>query len=146
MCSFECRKTYCTSSSSVFAKAGVQPRSTAPRPAAISINGTLGWQAQRLSDLFRPQSLNANIGPSFQWNLLNYGRILNNVRLQDAQFRELVATYQETVLEADLEVENGIVTFVQAQQRADDLRKSVDEAWIALQVIVAQYQIGQGGV
>src|SRR5207244_5602192 len=29
---------------------------------AISINGTLGWQAQRLSDLFRPQSLNANIG------------------------------------------------------------------------------------
>src|SRR5205814_7389495 len=43
-------------------------------------------------------------------------------------------TLFRSVLEADLEVENGIVTFVQAQQRADDLRKSVDEAWLALQV------------
>lgn len=113
---------------------------------AISITGQLGWQAQNLSDLFRPQSLNSNVGPSFQWNLLNYGRILNNVRLQDAQFRQLVTAYQSTVLQADLEVENGIVTFVQAQQRADDLRKSVDDAWLALQVIVAQYQAGQGGI
>jgi outer membrane protein TolC len=113
---------------------------------AISITGQLGWQAQHLSDLFRPQSLNSNVGPSFQWNLLNYGRILNNVRLQDAQFRQLVTAYQNLVLQADLEVENGIVTFVQAQQRADDLRKSVDEAWLALQVIVAQYQAGLGGI
>ena len=101
---------------------------------------------RHLSDLFRPQSLNSNVGPSFQWNLLNYGRILNNVRLQDAQFRQLVTAYQNTVLQADLEVENGIVTFVQAQQRADDLRKSVDDAWLALQVIVAQYQAGLGGI
>jgi NodT family efflux transporter outer membrane factor (OMF) lipoprotein len=113
---------------------------------AISINGTLGWQAQNLSDLFRPASLNSNVGPSFQWNLLNYGRILSNVRLQDAQFRQLVTAYQSTVLNADLEVENGIVTFVQAQQKADDLRKSVDDAWRALQVIVAQYQAGLGGI
>jgi NodT family efflux transporter outer membrane factor (OMF) lipoprotein len=113
---------------------------------AISITGQLGWQAQNLSDLFRPRSLNSNVGPSFQWNLLNYGRILNNVRLQNAQFRQLVTAYQNTVLQADLEVENGIVTFVQAQQRADDLRKSVDDAWLALQVIVAQYQAGLGGI
>jgi NodT family efflux transporter outer membrane factor (OMF) lipoprotein len=113
---------------------------------AITINGTLGWQARKLGDLFRPESLNSNVGPSFQWNLLNYGRILNNVRLQDAQFRQLVVAYQNTVLQADLEVENGIVTFVQAQQRAEDLRKSVDDAWVALQVIYAQYEAGLGGI
>ncbi len=113
---------------------------------AISITGTLGWQAQNLSDLFRPQSLSSNVGPSFQWNLLNYGRILNNVRLQDARFRELVTAYQNTVLQADLEVENGIVTFVQAQQRAADLRKSVDDAWVALEVMVAQYEAGRAGI
>lgn len=113
---------------------------------AISITGTLGWQAQNLSDLFRPQSLSSNVGPSFQWNLLNYGRILSNVRLQDARFRELVTAYQSTVLQADLEVENGIVTFVQAQQRAADLRKSVDDAWVALEVMVAQYEAGRAGI
>lgn len=113
---------------------------------AVTINGTLGWQAQNLSQLFRPASFNSNVGPSFQWNLLNYGRILNNVRLQDAQFRELVATYQNTVLQADLEVENGIVTYVQAQDRAENLRKSVDSAWLALEVIVAQYRAGLAGI
>lgn len=113
---------------------------------AITVTGNLGWQADRLSRLFTPQGFNSSVGPSFQWNLLNYGRILNNVRLQDAQFRELVTAYQNTVLQADLEVENGIVTFVQAHQRAEDLRKSVDEAWKALQVLVAQYKAGLGGI
>ena len=69
---------------------------------AITVNGTLGWQAQNLSQLFTPDSFNGSVGPSFQWNLLNYGRILNNVRFQDAQFRELVVAYQNTVLQADL--------------------------------------------
>ena len=68
---------------------------------AVTISGTLGWQARNLSDLFRPASFNSNVGPSFQWNLLNYGRIKNNVRLQDAQFRQLVVAYQNTVLQAD---------------------------------------------
>jgi NodT family efflux transporter outer membrane factor (OMF) lipoprotein len=113
---------------------------------AITINGTLGWQARSLGQLFTPDSLNSSVGPSFRWNLLNYGRILNNVRLQEALFLQLVTAYQNTVLQADQEVENGIVTFVQAQQRADDLRKSVDQAWVALQVIVAQYQAGLGGI
>ncbi len=56
---------------------------------AFSVTGTLGWQAAKLSDLFKPQSLNSNVGPSFQWNVLNYGRIVSNVRFQDAQFQGL---------------------------------------------------------
>jgi NodT family efflux transporter outer membrane factor (OMF) lipoprotein len=110
---------------------------------AISISGTLGWQAAQLSQLFTPQSFNGSMGPSFQWNLLNYGRILNNVRLQDARFRELVTAYQNLVLQADLEVENGIVTFLQAQDRTRNLAASVDEAYIALGVIVAVYEGGR---
>lgn len=113
---------------------------------AIAISGTLGWQAQSLSNLFTPQTLSSSFGPQFNWKLLNYGRILNNVRLQYAQFMQLVTLYQSTVLQADLEVENSIVTFLQAQQRAANLEESVDEAWIALNVIVAQYEAGLQGV
>jgi NodT family efflux transporter outer membrane factor (OMF) lipoprotein len=113
---------------------------------AISISGNLGWQAAELSQLFSPQNFNGSMGPSFRWNLLNYGRILNNVRLQDAQFRELVVAYQNLVLQADLEVENGIVTFLQAQDQTRNLAISVDEAYVALEVIAAQYQAGLAGV
>jgi NodT family efflux transporter outer membrane factor (OMF) lipoprotein len=113
---------------------------------AITVNGNLGWQAQNLSQLFTPESFNGSVGPSFQWNLLNYGRILNNVRFQDAQFRGLVVSYQDSVLQADLEVENGIVTFIQAHQRSQDLGASVNQSWVALQVLIAQYQAGLSGI
>jgi NodT family efflux transporter outer membrane factor (OMF) lipoprotein len=95
---------------------------------AFAINGTLGWQAENLSDLFTSRSLAANVGPSFQWNILNYGRLINNVRLQDARFRELVVAYQETVLQALREVEDGLVVFVQAHGRERHLTESVKAA------------------
>ena len=93
---------------------------------AFTINGTLGWQSQNLNNLFTPGSLNGNVGPSFQWNLLNYGRIVNNVRLQDAKFRELVVTYQQTVLQAAEEAEDGLVTFLQRRSGRDILTR----AWL----------------
>lgn len=109
---------------------------------AFSINGTLGYSAQYFPDLFRSSALNGNVGPSFQWNLLNYGRILNNVRLQDAKFQELVATYQQTVLAANQEVENGLVTFLKAHRRVKLQSASVDDAEKAVKIVVAQYRAG----
>jgi NodT family efflux transporter outer membrane factor (OMF) lipoprotein len=112
---------------------------------AFTINGTIGVQAQRFADLFRPEAFRGNVGPSFQWNLLNYGRIANNIRFQDAGFQALIAVYQNTVLLANEEVENGIITFLEGQERARLLRESVDAANRALTVIVGQYEAGAGG-
>ena len=68
----------------------------------IGILGVLGWQAPRLLRFPFGQFFYANVGPAFQWDILNYGRIVNNVKLQDAQFQELLAAYRNTVLQADL--------------------------------------------
>ncbi len=109
---------------------------------AFSINGTLGYSAEQFRDLFRPSAFNSAIGPSFQWNVLNYGRIQNNVRLQDARFRELVAAYQQTVLNADQEVENGVVTFLKAQRRTKLQSASVEDAEKGVTIVLAQYTAG----
>jgi NodT family efflux transporter outer membrane factor (OMF) lipoprotein len=109
---------------------------------AISINGTIGYSAQQFPDLFRSSALNGSVGPSFQWNVLNYGRILNNVRLQNATFQELVAAYQQTVLNANKEVENGLVTFLKAQQRTKFQTASVNDAEKAVTIVLAQYKAG----
>ena len=95
---------------------------------AFSINGTLGYAAQNFPDLFRYTAFNGSFGPSFQWNVLNYGRIVNNVRYQDAKFQELVAAYQNTVLQADEEVENGLITFLRSQRAHRLLEESVQAA------------------
>jgi NodT family efflux transporter outer membrane factor (OMF) lipoprotein len=112
---------------------------------AFTINGSIGWQNQQLDQLIAPGSFTGAIGPQFQWNLLNYGRLLNNIRLQDAQFNALVAFYQNTVVQASAEVENGMITFLQAQDREVLLEESVNASYRALAVIVAQYEAGLQG-
>jgi NodT family efflux transporter outer membrane factor (OMF) lipoprotein len=108
----------------------------------IAINGTWEYSAEFFKDLWTSRALNGNVGPTFTWNILNYGRILNNVHLQDAKFQELVATYQNTVLSAAQDVENGLVTFLEAQQRTKFQASSVKEAQEAVQIAVAQYKAG----
>jgi NodT family efflux transporter outer membrane factor (OMF) lipoprotein len=108
----------------------------------ISINGTIGYSAQNLKDLFQEQALAGTVGPSYTWNILNYGRLLNNKRLQEARFHELVTTYRNTVLSADQDVENGLVTFLRAQQRTKSQATSVADAKKAVDIVLAQYEAG----
>jgi NodT family efflux transporter outer membrane factor (OMF) lipoprotein len=108
----------------------------------ISILGNIGYSAQSVSHLFEPAALNGSVGPSFQWNILNYGRILNNVRLQDYKFQELLATYQQTVLNANQDAENGMITFLRGQERTRFQAESVDQAKKAVQIALVQYKAG----
>jgi NodT family efflux transporter outer membrane factor (OMF) lipoprotein len=108
----------------------------------IAIDGAIGYSADRFKDLFKSQALTGNVGPAFQWNILNYGRILNNVRLQDAKFQELVAAYQNTVLSAGRDVEDGLITFLRAQQRAKSLAVSVAAEDKAVKFLQLQKKIG----
>src|SRR5258708_17336194 len=46
----------------------------------IFVGGTIGVESESLSKLFEGRSFSGTIMPNFRWNVLNYGRILNNVR------------------------------------------------------------------
>src|SRR5208283_3899944 len=108
----------------------------------ISITGMLGYSAINASQLFMPGSLNASVGPTFTWNILNYGRLANNVRLQDAKFQQSLLDYRTVVLTANQECEDGLISFLQSQERAKMLTDSVIAADKAFQIVVAQYQVG----
>jgi NodT family efflux transporter outer membrane factor (OMF) lipoprotein len=108
----------------------------------ISIIGTIGYSAEQFKHLSRSTALNGSVGPSFQWDILNYGRTLNNVRLQEAGFQELVAIYQNSVLTAGQEAENGLVTFLRAQERTKYQAASVEDAEKAVTIALAQYKAG----
>lgn len=109
---------------------------------ALSLNGSFSYSAEQFQQLFNSNALYGTWGPAFQWNVLNYGRILNNVRAQDALFQELVAHYQQTVITASQEVENGLVTFLKSQVQTRYMAESVTAARKAVTVAVAQYQGG----
>jgi outer membrane protein TolC len=80
--------------------------------------------------------------PSFQWNVLNYGRITNNVRAQEARLQTVTLQYQQTVLMAGREVEDALVGFLQAQQQAARLEEGVREAARSVELVVLQFQGG----
>ncbi len=109
----------------------------------MSIDGTIDYQANRFKDLFNGKALSGSVGPSFNWDILQYGRLLNNVRLQDAQFLELVEAYKQSVLNANQEVETGLVTFLKSQEQYKLQKKSVDAGKSALDVVIVQYQLGK---
>ena len=96
----------------------------------------------RLSDMFRWGSRSVQVGPSVQWNILNYGQITNNVRVQDAYFQQLLLAYQRTVLAAQQDVEDNLSAFLRAQDRADLLAKSVTASRAAVDLAVLQYREG----
>jgi NodT family efflux transporter outer membrane factor (OMF) lipoprotein len=114
---------------------------------AFSLTGTFGVQSStfgrfELADMFRYGARNLSGGPTFQWNLLNYGQITNRVRVQDARFQELLIAYQNAVLKAQQEVEDALVAFLRAQERAGFLAESTASAQSSLNLAVLQYREG----
>ncbi len=95
-----------------------------------------------LASVFTGSSLAWNVGPNVQWNILNYGQITNDVRVQDARFQELQITYQNQVLKAQQEVENGIIEFVDSRVAVEFLQKSEIAAEGALNIAMIQYNQG----
>jgi len=108
----------------------------------IALDGTLGYSAEHFNRLFRPTAFNGTFGPTFTWEILNYGRILNNVRAQSAQFQALVAGYQNTVLTGAQEVENGLVSFLKGQEQVKFLAESVDASQLAVTAGLATFEGG----
>ena len=121
------------------AQIGVAEADLYPR---LALNGFLGYAANSFHDLFETNSFTAFVLPSLQWNVLNYGRIANNIITQDVRLQREALEYQQTVLTAGREVEDGLVGFLQSQQQAESLRQSVFEAGRAVELVLLQYQGG----
>lgn len=109
---------------------------------AISVNGTIGYQAQQLGLLYQPDSVVGAVAPGFTWNILNYGRLINNVRLQEARLKQQIIEYQNTVLTASRETQIALRSFLKSQEQTELLQKSVDAAIAATKIGVQQWQVG----
>ena len=119
---------------------------------AFSLTGSFGLESSAkggiqsnkagFSDLFNSNSFTYFVGPSFEWPILNYGRLKNNVRAQDARFQQLVVSYQETVLRAAQEVEDALVAFLRSQEQVKFLADSVKATRRSVDLSMIQYREG----
>jgi NodT family efflux transporter outer membrane factor (OMF) lipoprotein len=109
----------------------------------FSVGGSIGFAVGGSDGIFSGDSLVGLFTPfSFRWDIFNYGRIKNNVRIQDARFEQLLVTYQNQVLEAAREVENGLIGFIRTQQQEKFLDDAARAADRATQIALLQYKEG----
>ncbi len=109
----------------------------------FSLVGTISLKADDFGDLFEGDSFEGFGGPNFRWAILNYGRIRNNVRVQDAVFQQLVVAYEDTVLRAQQEMENALAGYLGRQREVEFLSRSVEAARRAVDLANIQYREGE---
>jgi NodT family efflux transporter outer membrane factor (OMF) lipoprotein len=114
----------------------------AQRYPSFSLSGTLGLQAAHFSEMGDWDSRMFAFGPAVRWNLFDGNRLRSLVAVEEARTRQLAAAYEATVLGAVEEVENALVGFVQEQQRAVALRRSVDAARQSVGMVETLYRSG----
>lgn len=113
----------------------------------IGLTGSIGptvstSNGQDFADLFNRDNIAHTLGVGFRWDVLNYGRFTNNIRLQDATFQQLLEDYRQTVLQAQAEVESSLVAFAQTSVQLRELNEAAEAAQRAAVVATAQYEEG----
>lgn len=115
---------------------------------ALSLTGSFGYSSsdigsKSINDIFQWSNHTVSIGPSLSLPLFNYGQITNQVRQQDALFQQAIFNYQNTVLNAQKEVQDGIVSYVESQKSLKAMNAANDAALKTTQLTLTRYEAGE---
>ena len=107
---------------------------------SITLVGAVGLSDTSLAS--SSSTVDWAIGPAFVWNIFDWGRLKNDVLVQDARFQQLYEIYQDTVLRAAREVDDAAVLFAKNRAQVDILDQSVQAARRSLDIATIQYREG----
>ncbi|WP_448090216.1 efflux transporter outer membrane subunit [Pseudomonas azerbaijanoccidentalis] len=107
---------------------------------SLTLLGSIVWSADTLSGTSR--SLDLVGGPSLRWNVFDYGRISNNVRVQDARLQQLIEAYRDKVRQAAREADDAANGLTRSLQRERILREAEGAAKRSLELANALYREG----
>lgn len=107
---------------------------------SLSLFGSIGWSGN--SESLPLDAASVSVGPSFRWNLFNYGRLENNVRVQDARLQQAIESYQNTILQASREIDDAAISVVKTREQGEILERSLQAAQRALTLSSTRYREG----
>lgn len=110
---------------------------------SISLFGSISWSENDLGAT--PDVGTQTFGPAFKWNIFDYGRIKDNVLIQDARLEQLIAQYRAEVLLAVREIEDATVTILNSIEQQKLLAESVASSARALKLANTRYKEGYAG-
>lgn len=121
------------------ARIGVATADLYPR---FSLTGTFVLAATDAGEMWDQGARQYSYGPQMSWNFFDGGRIRNNIRAEDALAVESRLRYEQTVLTALQEVEDGLVGFTEEVERRDALERTVVAAQRSVELVQTLYRTG----
>lgn len=107
---------------------------------SLTLLGSIVWSSDTLGAT--PRSFDLIGGPSLRWNIFDYGRIRNNVRVQDARLQQLIEAYRDKVRQAAREADDAASGLSKALERERILREAEGAARRSLVLANTQYREG----
>jgi len=107
---------------------------------AVALTGSVVLSASSVAR--SKYTMDGGLGPSLVWNVFDWGRLTNQVLVDDARFQQLYEQYQDTVLHAASEIEDAAISFAQFREQVAILAESVQAARRSLDIADVQYQEG----
>lgn len=108
----------------------------------FSLNGNFGWQASSTGDLLGAPARVYGFGPEMRWNIFAGGRLLAELRAQEARQRQALLAYRETVLLALQECESSLSAYTGEIERLHHLQAAVVSARASVSQVDALYRTG----
>jgi NodT family efflux transporter outer membrane factor (OMF) lipoprotein len=105
------------------ARTGVAVADLFPR---FSLTGSFGRQGDDARDLKIGVNRYWKIGPSVKWPVFEGGKLLANIKVQNARQEQATAQYEKTVLTSFEEVENALVDYSREQIRFKSLAEAAE--------------------
>ncbi len=109
---------------------------------SVQLNGTVGFDALDIKNLWKGSSLQYMVGPSVTLPIFAGGKLKSTLELRDAQQQEAAITYHKTVLQAWHDVVNALVAYRLEQTRRARLRSQAEHSRQALILARARYNDG----
>ena len=106
---------------------------------SISLLGSVGISGNNSTD---GTTLSWVAGPTLSWNLLDQGRLSNQVLVQDARFLQLHERYRDTVFQAAREVDDAAISYANGKNEIQTLIQTGEAARRSLQIANTQYHEG----
>lgn len=108
----------------------------------LNLLGSFGSVASAGGELFSSGTNRWRFGPSISWQFLNFGRVGQYVKAEQAQVDGAAAAYQETILRALEETEGALANFRAANESTVALGEATAQAERARELAELRFEAG----
>jgi len=111
---------------------------------SFSLFGNIGYNTNDLGGAWvsAGDAIGVSAGPAFSWNIFQYDRIKNQIRITDAAFEQSMFNYNKTLLNAIRDVDDSLNGYILTNRQLRENEKALKANLRAFNLSAVQYNNG----